>query len=203
MARLIQQRQGIRLGRQVAGFTVLELMVAMTVSLVAMAIAAELVLEAQRRIAHSGRRNLDMSVDLAFEQIRLDLRGSYGFQMPVGGISGVFNDGEEEPLELKGHFSGKTIVYELVKRELRRVVYQGTGYTPESHRVVLKEVSLFRWRDHPDAQVLEILISHEETADMTGLVAAGQREVLEPKVRTVTMMVKQRGVLPFLGKTSW
>ncbi len=202
MARLIQRVRRMR-ARRCAGFTVLEMMVAMTVSLVAMAIAAELVLEAQRRIAHSGRRNLDMSVDLAFEQMRLDLRGSYGFVMPEDGISGVFNDGEVEPLELRGHFSGKTIVYELVKRELRRVVYQGAGYTPESQRVVLQEVSLFRWRDRPDAQVLEILISHRETADMTGLVAAGQRERLEPKVRTVTMMIKQRDVLPITGATSW
>ncbi len=178
-------------------------MVAMTVTLVAMAIAAELVLETQRRIAHSGRRNLDMSVDLAFEQLRVDVRGSHSFDIPFG-MSGVFNDGADEPLEINGHFSGKTIVYELVKRDLRRVVYKGASYTPESQRVVLKEVSLFRWRNHPRAsEVLEVLISHEETADLTGLVAAGQREVLEPKVRTVTMMIKPRDVLPFLGKTSW
>ena len=184
-----------------AGFTVIEMMIAMTITLVAMAIATELILESQRRLAHSGRRNLDMSVDLAFDQLRLDVRSSTGFDIPPG-MGGLYNDGSTTSLVIEGHYSGDTIAYELVDGDLRRLVYKGTDFNPASQRVVLKQVGVFRWRNHPQVgQMLEVLISHEETAEMTGLVAGGQRERLEPAVRTVSMMLKPRDVL--LGKTTW
>lgn len=188
--------------RRPGGFTVLEMMIALTISLVALAIATELILEAQRRLAHSGRRNIDMSVDLAFDQIRVDFRGSTGFFRPFKpGV--IYYDGATDPLTTVSHFSGDVVLYELVDGDLRRVVYDKTNLTPKHSRLVLQNVSRFRWRPLPQAQTaIEVQLTYGETADLTRLVAAGQRERLTPKRHVVKMILVPRG-LEFLDERAW
>lgn len=184
------------------GFSVVEMIVALTITLVAMTIASQLILESQRRLAHSGRRNLDMSADIALERLRIDVRAATTFDAPS--VPGVFSDGSKEPLVLEGHYSGATIAYELFGTDLRRVVYEGIDFNPASQRNVLQNVTDFKWRNHPDVSgLLEVLVTHESTPLMTSLSAAGQRESLEPAVRTYSMMVFPRDVWPFLGKSRW
>ena len=174
----------------------------MTLTLVAMAITAELVLEAQRRLAHSGRTNLDMSMDLAFDQMGLDVRGSVSFD-PTGQLPGIYADGSTRPVVLNGHFSGDVVVYELVDTDLRRVVYDPKDLTPKGHRIVLQNVPSFRWRLHPETPgTLEMEVTQDLAAEMTALVAAGQRESLAPRTKRTWLMVTPRGV-GGLGATRW
>ena len=66
------------------GFSLLEMLVASVLMLVALWIASELLLGAQASVAHSGQRQLDMSIDQAFDQLRYDARSSSDFGMSIG-----------------------------------------------------------------------------------------------------------------------
>jgi len=69
-----------------AGFSVLEMVVALAISLVALALAGGLLLESFGRLAHSARQALDPVGEIAGQQLRADLRAAAG----AAGGSSVF-----------------------------------------------------------------------------------------------------------------
>ena len=176
------------------GFSVLEILVAMTLTLLIMAITTDLILQSQHRLAHSGRADLDGSVELALSQIRLDVHSSTGFDSPLLG-GGVYADGSTEPLYLNGHTSGDLIVVSLVDGELLRLVYPAKGWDAKARRTLLQGVSRFAWRRHPDAPgLLEVSLTYRPTADLTALESAGTRERRVGKTAQRTVMLTTRAV---------
>lgn len=175
------------------GFSVLELLVALTLTLVALGITSQLVLEAQRRLAYSGRSNLDGSVDLAYSQLRLDVRSSQSFDAVFG--TTLFADGSTQALTLNGHVSGDVIAYLLVDGDLRRLVYPSDGFNPKGQRIVLQNVTRFRWRGRSEAtRLLEVEITQNMAGSMTRLKAAGQREASDGRNITTRLLLRPRGV---------
>lgn len=171
------------------GYTVLEMVVTLLIVSVILLVAMRMVIDAQARLAHSGRRNLDMSVDQAFAQMRLDIRGCRIFGQ--GYATGLW---QTQPLVLEGHFSGDVIVYEAVSGNLRRVIYRPDQLQPESWRVVLQNVRYFRWRGSPlvPNPMVELDILYEEVGPLT-LRSEGAGQVAADGVqRQRTLMVRPR-----------
>lgn len=174
--------------------SVLEILVALTLMLLVMAITTDLILQSQRRLSHSGRADLDGSVELAFAQVRLDVHGSTGFEGPHLGV-GAYADGSKEPLYLTGHGSGDIIGFSLVNGELLRLVYSAKGLSPKAQRVLLQGVARFTWRRPTEARaLLEVSIVYRPTADLTALESAGMRERRIGSVVQKTLMVVPRAV---------
>ena len=174
------------------GYTVLEMTITLLFVSLILIIAMRMVLDAQARVAHSGQRNLDMSVDQAFAQLRIDIRGSRVF-----GLGYVPGEWQTQPLVLEGHFSGDVIVYEAVAGDLRRVIYEPDKLEPLSWRIVLQNVSYFRWRQSPlvPSATAELDILYQEVGPLTarsegaGQVSAGgvqRQRVLMVRPRDVT-----------------
>jgi len=116
-----------------AGFSLVEVMIVFILSLVALSIATGLLIESTRRANRATAGNLETPVDLAFRQIRADLRASSG----VEGGDEVWN---HLPLVLSHHPAGK-LRYEVVDGDLQRIA--GDAATG---RVLLPGISYFRWR---------------------------------------------------------
>ena len=173
-------------------FSLLELMVAMVLMLVALAITAQLVLDAQVSIDHSGRRHLDMSADQAFDQLRYDARSSSDFIRPPDFGSGFWVS--TEALRFSGHISGDTIVYALEDNEWRRLVFR-SGYTdPVASRLMLDRVSRFRYRtvEGTPRPSLEVELTYVETPPLTARTAAGQAAASTGAVRVVGLVLTPR-----------
>lgn len=150
----------------------LEMVVTLLLVSLILVLAMRMVLDAQARIAHSGRRALDMSIDQAFTQMRIDIRGCRVF-----GAGYVGGEWQTAPLTLEGHFSGDTIVYERHDDELRRVVYTPPSLDPVAWRPVAQNVRRFRWRENPllPGNVLEIDLSYDDVGPLAKRSAAGQQ----------------------------
>ncbi|MEM8996376.1 MAG: hypothetical protein AAGF23_16435, partial [Acidobacteriota bacterium] len=154
-------------------------------------VASRLVLDAQASIAHSGRRFLDMSVDLAFDQLRHDVRSSDGFGIPAG-MGGLWVRGER--LTLVGHISGDTVIYELRDGELLRHSVPLQVGQPTATRPVLRDVRVFRYRSVPTTgrPSLEVEVTHFETAPLTARTSAGQAAAAPAAERVVGLILTPR-----------
>lgn len=168
--------------RQAAGFSVLELVVATLVLLVSTLLAAKLLQDVGMQIAWSGRQALEVSPNLALEQIRTDLRGSQGTSDSLGMW-------QSAPLAVQASSTGYAIVYELVGDELLRRATSPSGRKTE--RVVLDKVVDLRYRINHGAVEVEIEFLRMQ-APLRRDTAAGMREIEEPDHRKMSIVVGPR-----------
>ncbi len=153
-------------------FSLLELLIAFAISIVALSIATQLLLEAHRRLEHESRRALDPAAPLAVKQLRADVRASSG---AVGGDDLWSRSG----LELRGHPAGR-LRYEKAGQELVRILLPRRVEDEQTQRTVLTDVTTFRWRLQrllPGSRVplLEIELGYRETGRLGLLQGAAQR----------------------------
>jgi type II secretory pathway component PulJ len=127
-----------------SGFSLLELVVAGFILLVALTLANQLLVESQRRIAVSVRELREPEDVLALRLLREDLRAS----APIYGSGAV-------PLECTR--PGMTARWEWVEDRLERRVFDET-YVDQGARVMLDQIVAFRWRTIvPGAVEVEIV----------------------------------------------
>ncbi|MEE8525725.1 MAG: prepilin-type N-terminal cleavage/methylation domain-containing protein [Thermoanaerobaculia bacterium] len=160
-----------------AGFTVLELLVALAVSVVALALASGLLLESQSRMAHAARQALDPVGEIAGQQLRADLRSADGV---YGGSSSSWS---RDPLILGGHPQG-----DLRFEKQDDVLYRRTA---NGRRPLLRSVTTFRWR-HRDGSI-EIDLRWRVTRRWGPLAAGGVRELPIPAAEKLLFRVTPRG----------
>lgn len=172
-------QRGLRVG---AGYTVLELVIALLISAVAMMIASHLLLEAQRQTTHAAHRLLDPAITIAWKQIRADVQASSNVS------------GSEKILKLSGHPAGN-VRYRWVKEDLLRGVAAGSAFNPTDERVILTRVKDFEWKsreggEHP---LVKISLSWEQTRLLGPLVAGGKRQIAPQVLGSQTLVLALRG----------
>ncbi len=169
-----------------AGFTVLELMVSLLIVSLAVAIAAHLMAEAQRRSVIEQRRALETAVPIALKQLRADVSAALD-----GGGSAL----RGEPLELVLP-SGLIVSYEQSGDQLVRRTSDPVG-----QRVLLDGVTSFSWRWpgglgiplDDDRQLLKIDVEYLRTRRSGPQVAGGARVTAPQEVEQQTLWVMLRG----------
>lgn len=112
------------------GFTVVELLVAMTLALLGLALAAQLLLESQHTYALAGREARNPLVGYAVAQLRNDIRRS------------AVASGDGASLVLSGHPAG-AIRWEAQGERLVRSVVDAEGRI--RRRTVLRSLSRWSW----------------------------------------------------------
>ncbi len=170
-----------------AGFSVLELLISFAILAIAMTIASRLLLESQARMAHSARKAAEPVATLALKQVRADVRAA-------GRVPATDFEWSWGPLVLLDHPAG-TVSYEKTGSELVRSL-------GGERRIVLKGVSIWRWRLARGAPLplVEIELGHREIPRLGLLAAAGQREAPIPMTRSYRVAVSPRQAG---GRSGW
>lgn len=101
-----------------AGFTLVELLVSMVITMLALALAAQVLMESSQMLVDAAAEQADAPMPLVVARLRGDVRAAASFQIVAG------PDGPA--LLLEGHPAG-AVVYERVGEELRRTVLDGSG----------------------------------------------------------------------------
>jgi len=168
--------------RGAAGYTVIELLIALLIASVAMMIASQLLYETQRRATHAALRSLDPAVTIAWKQIRADVQAS------------AKRFGSEQILILHGHPAGN-VRYRRVGDELLRVA--GPTFDAKDERVILTRVKEFRWEKRGTGKsgrpLIEIYLSWEQTRLLGPLVAEGERQIAPKVVASQSLVLALRG----------
>jgi prepilin-type N-terminal cleavage/methylation domain-containing protein len=97
-----------------AGFTLVELLVSLVITMLALALAAQVLMESSQMLVDAAAEQADAPMPLVVARLRGDVRAAASFQV-VGST-----------LLLEGHPAG-AVVYERVGEELRRTVLDGSG----------------------------------------------------------------------------
>jgi prepilin-type N-terminal cleavage/methylation domain-containing protein len=103
-----------------AGFTLVEMLVALLLLVLALALAAQLLGETQQMMVDAARQALDPAAALVATRLRTDVLGA------TGAVAAANPDGSCALLELLGTPDG-TIVYTLTQGALTRTVLSGGG----------------------------------------------------------------------------
>lgn len=166
-----RRRPGAR-RREAAGFTLLELVVATGLTLLALAVAARLLGESHRMLALAAHEQLDPVAGLALAQLRADLQGA-------GAVAGAPYPRLEAagPLVLLGHPAG-TIRYELGGGDLVRTLLDAAG-RPQGRRVVLRGATAWSWAQ-PSPGLVAVEIGFPRHATPLIHAAAGPLPVRHP-----------------------
>ncbi|MEM6796676.1 MAG: hypothetical protein AAF725_22075 [Acidobacteriota bacterium] len=175
------------------GFSIPEILIASSLLLLALGLAFQLIAGSQAMMANSGQRQIDMSVELALNQLRADVRNSRNYLTPTGWAGSWISS---EPLRLVRDSSGGSIAYQLVRGELSRITYAPGQLNPESQRLVLDNVESFRWRGLTglSRSAVQIEIRHRETAPLSRRRAGGQLAAERWKVRTFDLTLLARRI---------
>lgn len=162
-----------------AGFSILELLVVLAIVSAALAIAARLMLEAQRRSLIEQRRAFDSAVPLVLEQLRIDVASA---------VDGSGDASRGDPLTLTLP-SGVVIGYRLAGDELVR-----TYSDPAGERLALRDVRGFQWRWlGGDKPLVVIELEYATTRSSGPEVEAGYRVFVPRGVERRTLYLTLRG----------
>jgi prepilin-type N-terminal cleavage/methylation domain-containing protein len=133
-------RSALRRRRRAAGFSLVELVVATALVALALALAARLLAETQRRYAAAAREQLDPDPAVALAMLRADAQSA-------AGAAGVFAPGHESPgpLELVGHPAG-TVRWEIAGGDLVRSVLDPAG-RPQGRLLLLRDAGYWGWSE--------------------------------------------------------
>lgn len=164
------------------GFSVLEMMVAFALLVLALMLSAKLLQDTAMQISWSGRKALEVSPNLALEQIRTDLRGSAGTPLVLPGW-------QSAPLSITGSSSGLTFLYYVAQGQLLRRAIESSGKYTE--RVVLDQVVDLRYRAGPAGIEVELEFLRMKPP-LRRDTAAGMREALAPDHRRMAIVVSPR-----------
>jgi hypothetical protein len=116
----------------VRGFTLLEVLISLVLLMLALALAAQILLETSQVLTEAAAEQLDAPIPLAVARLRGDVLGSAAFTV-VEGPRG------EAGLLLEGHPAG-TILYERAGDELRRTLLDPGG-APLGEGVLMRGVT--------------------------------------------------------------
>ena len=169
-----------------AGFTLVELLVACTVMLVALLLAAQLLEESGRILAHSVPRERDPWAPLTREWLHDDLRAA---SPPAAGM-GVPQHG---PL-LLDLSSGTEVVWQRLGTTLVRAEVGG------STRTLLQQVDGFRWRLVSD-RVVEVEVRFRRGGSFLRNLAGSLPQPDQPREETLYWLVVTRGGV--MGTDAW
>jgi len=122
-----------------AGFTLIEMLVALVMVLLVFSIGGSLFLEAGRTMAHSAARAMDERADLAGELLRRDLRGARSVEAPLGLIW------SSADLVIQAPNGSRVTWAQLENRLTRRDSASGDVWS----RTLLDDLVLWRWRVLP------------------------------------------------------
>jgi hypothetical protein len=164
-------------------FSVLEMTVAAFLLMVAMGLAARLLQDVGMQIAWSGRKALEVSPNLALEQIRTDLRASHGTSDSMGMWQGP-------PLAVQGSSTGYVILYLIEENQLLRRTIGPEGV---QDRVVLDQVVDLQYRYNRNAVEIEIEFLRMRPP-LRRDTAAGMRELDSPEHHKMSILVSPRRV---------
>ena len=130
--------------RGAAGFSLLEVAVALAVTGIALLLAAGMLRTARGMIQTSGRALVDGPTPEIFtERLRADIEGATSI-LSLSGRSSI-GRWQSVPLEVSTLEPPGRIRYELVQGDLMRALLDGTG-NPVYQRRMLDKVLRFRWR---------------------------------------------------------
>lgn len=162
-----------------AGFSILELLVVLVIVSLALAVAAHLMIESQRRAVIEQRRALDPVVPIALRQLRADVTAA------AGGSGRAEHD---EPLTLALP-SGGVVRYQLTGGELVRTVSASPG-----QRVALQDVTGFTWQWlGGDKPLVRIDLEYRATRSTGPEAAAGRRLFVPRGIERRTLYLTLRG----------
>lgn len=130
----------------------------MVISGVALLLASRLLLEAQSRLAHEGKRQVEPLGQVAAEQLQADLR------MATGVGPSLLPGWNHQELVLRGHPAGRVTYLRDGTRLVRRLQAED--------RQVLDQVSIFRWRPVADGTV-EVEFAFRRAGRLRSLTAGG------------------------------
>ncbi len=128
-----------RAAGRTAGFSLLELVVAMAITSLALLLVSGLLLEADSRMRRQTDENLRPVVPVALRQLRTDIRTSVRARAPI------FGGWEREPMILEGHPAGLLEYGRADDRLVRRTYDPLTGRLL-GERLLLDSLRSFRWR---------------------------------------------------------
>lgn len=114
--------------RRQAGFTIIEMMIALVLLLVGLMIAADLLMESSRMFVETSGEALDTPAPLADARIRADIQGATSVTPQLSPI-----DGKLDSIHVRG--GGEEIVYQKTGDAIYRVVYPASG--PPQDPVIL------------------------------------------------------------------
>ena len=184
--------QTVKTTRRQHGFTLIEMMISLLILGVASLLATQLLLESQSRVLNASERLLEPAMDLAVKQLRADLQTCSGAGGSV--IPGLWNN---EPLPLNGHPAG-LVTYQKIDGDFVRLMLKDpTDPATVRERLILKDVTTFRWRLHGSS--IEIDLAHRPTGRLRQQTASGRwREPARRDVERV-FQITPRGA----GGRSW
>lgn len=158
------------------GFSLLELLIVMTLVILALTLAAQLLLESQRTYAVAGREARDPRVAPTLAQLRADVRSAAGVATGAGGA-----------LVLQGHPAG-TVRWESRRGELVRTV-EPPGGEPVS-RTALRRLAGWVWRLEGGLVTVEVVYRRHESARVVTAPRLGPAQL---ETERVTLVLAPRG----------
>jgi hypothetical protein len=174
-------------GPDQAGFSLLEMLVATVVLMVALLIACDLLDESARVLHHSGRRARDPWPLLGSELLRNDLRAA--LPPALGWEEEEENDWLFGPLALELPGVGD-VTWQVVDAALHRV-------HPAGDRVVLQGVLEWRWRPQR-ADALEVELTVRRSDDWVSHAGRVRPRIDSGRRERLRFLVTSRG-----GTESW
>ncbi len=161
-----------------AGFSLVELLVALVILLIGLALAAEIGVRARALLARSVRDGLRPPIAATLDLLRTDVQGADGYLPPrLGDTSGW----TEEPLSLRT--AGGEVLYRMVFGTFERATFDATG-VQTAHLSLVRDAAAWRWRQ-VDSKLLEVSIAYLAEPGAPG--AAGRA------VRRDTLRLALRG----------
>jgi prepilin-type N-terminal cleavage/methylation domain-containing protein len=168
------------------GFSLVELLVALMILLIGLALAAEIGVRARAILARSVRDALRPPIAAVLARLRTDVQGADRFSPPgLVAPSGW----TEEPLVLQS--ARGNVLYRLESGTLERVVLDATGRETSARLPLVRDGAAWRWRP-VDAGLVEISIAYLAEPGAPG--AAGKA------IRRETLRLALRGAP---GRWGW
>jgi prepilin-type N-terminal cleavage/methylation domain-containing protein len=174
-----------------AGFTLVELLIALVVLSLALALTAQVLMEGAQMLTDVAAEQADAPMPLVAERLRGDVRAASGFEV-LPGLEGP-------ALFLEGHPAG-LVVYQRIGDELRRTVVDEVTGKVKGEAPALRGVTAWSCAERAPGLVA-VTLSHNRSAIRRGPLPnlPGQRGP-RTEIRTETFLVAPRGA--GLG-TSW
>jgi prepilin-type N-terminal cleavage/methylation domain-containing protein len=107
--------------RRQAGFTIIEMTIALVLLLVGLLIAADLLMESSRLFVETSAQALDTPAPLAVARVRADIQGSTSVTPQYS----LLDTNQLDSVHVRG--GGEEIVYQKTGDAIYRVVYAGGG----------------------------------------------------------------------------
>lgn len=183
------QGSGFRRRSAEGGFSLLELLIVMLISAVALLLASRLLLEAQGRLVHEGKRQAEPIGQLAVEQLQADLRMASGVE------ASLLTGWSSLDLVLRGHAAGEVSFVQQDQQLWRRLRRQNKDGTFEvGQRLILDQLTAFRWRRLSDGSI-DLQLGFRRTGRLRGLTASGRwtDEVVNEELRRLRVVPRGGG----------